>query len=63
MEFVWGIVLIVWGMVEIQIGKAWFISRFGIAKYSLEDDGWIFLLIAGSKVFGGALYVGRLVTS
>lgn len=56
---VWGILLFVWGMVELHIGKAWFICRFGIAKYTLEDDGWIFLLIACMKVVGGALYVVR----
>lgn len=32
MELAWGMILIVWGMVEVTTGKAWFISRFGVAK-------------------------------
>ena len=64
MEIAWGIILIVWGMAELHVGKAWFISRFGIAKYTLENDDWVFLLIAWLKVVGGALYVGiKVITA
>jgi hypothetical protein len=58
MTIAWGIILIVWGIIELHVGKTWFISRFGIAKYTLEDDDWLFLVIAWSKSIWGALYVG-----
>jgi hypothetical protein len=58
MEILLSIVLIGWGMAELYTGKAWFLSRIGVAKYTLEDDDWIFLLIAWAKIVGGILWVG-----
>lgn len=57
MAIAFGIVLICWGLAEQKTGKAWFISRYGIARYTLEDDDWVFLMIVWSKIVGGALRI------
>ena len=49
-----GVALIAVGVYEFIKEEAWCSHRWGLsAKYTLEDDGWLFFFVAGSKVVLG----------
>ena len=55
LRLVIGIILTVWWLIELYAGSVWFITKFGIARYTEEDDGFLFYAIAWGKIIGGVI--------
>lgn len=57
MSLIIGIALVAWGTVECLMGRAWFQSRGGGAWFTAVDDGFVFWMVAGAKIVGGAVLI------
>lgn len=58
MLLVLGIISVVWGIIDLYAGSVLCISRFGMARYTQEDDGFIFYAFAWGQIIGGVLFIG-----
>lgn len=52
-----GLALVVWGLVQMHSGKAWYGSRYGVARFTADDDGWVFWLVCGLVVVAGLVCI------
>lgn len=55
MLFVFGVISISWGLLDLYTGRSWFISMLGRAKFTAEDDGYVFYMVVWFKIISGVL--------
>ena len=58
MLLVLGIISVVLGIIHLYAGRMLCISRFGMVRYTQEDDGFIFYVLVWGEIIGGVLVIG-----